>query len=371
MKTQCVFAVLLCLLAAMGAVAQQPGPIKNVIVYDDPERYAGWPANGGIWVWGNEIVVGFYIGYYKEGPGSYPIDRDKPQVMRQARSLDGGETWTLEKPSFLDAEEKQKEAVPCPGNIDFKQPNFVMRFQMQDSNEGESFFYWSIDRCRTWQGPYQLPKFDRKGIMARTDYIIEGKHAMTAFLSATKDAGGEGWPFCVRTKDGGKTWKFLSWMGEQPGPGGYAIMPSSVRLSRSELFSYIRCRSGEKPNAHWWNEPYRSKDNGKTWTLEKENSIESGKGGNPPHMIKLKDGRLALTGGYRSEPFRIFARLSKDGGKTWYKDITLRDDAAAWDMGYTRTVQRADGKLVTVYYFNDKSRKERYIAATIWDAGKK
>jgi hypothetical protein len=45
----------------------------------------------------------------------------------------------------------------------------------------------------------------------------------------------------------------------------------------------------------------------------------------------------------------------------------LRDDGGNWDLGYPRTVQRSDGKLVTVYYFNDARRKERHIAATIWD----
>ena len=42
-----------------------------------------------------------------------------------------------------------------------------------------------------------------------------------------------------------------------------------------------------------------------------------------------------------------------------------------WDLGYPRTVQRPDGKIVTVYYFNDHKDTERYIAATIWDPGVK
>jgi hypothetical protein len=33
-------------------------------------------------------------------------------------------------------------------------------------------------------------------------------------------------------------------------------------------------------------------------------------------------------------------------------------------------VQRADGKVVTVYYWNDNPQETRYIAATIWDPGK-
>ena len=47
----------------------------------------------------------------------------------------------------------------------------------------------------------------------------------------------------------------------------------------------------------------------------------------------------------------------------------LRDDAGSGDLGYPRTVQRSDGKIVTVYYFNDDKYAERYIAASIWDPG--
>jgi hypothetical protein len=83
----------------------------------------------------------------------------------------------------------------------------------------------------------------------------------------------------------------------------------------------------------------------------------------------LKDGRLALTYGYRSAPYGIRARLSADAGRSWGGEIMLRQDGGAWDLGYTRTVQRPDGMLVTVYYFNDKPDQERYIAATIWNPG--
>ena len=86
-------------------------------------------------------------------------------------------------------------------------------------------------------------------------------------------------------------------------------------------------------------------------------------------MIKLRDGRLAITYGYRAEPDGIRARLSSDQGQTWSEEIILRKDAAAWDLGYPRTVQRPDGKLVTIYYYNDAVDKERYIGGTIWDPG--
>lgn len=370
MRQPASFLLVVCLVGAGGrASAESPGPVKNVTVYSAPGRYAGWPANNGIWSWGDEIVVAFHLGYHKEQGGGHPIDRDAPQARRQARSRDGGETWVLEVPSYLDRDEKEKDAVPSPGGIDFTQSDFALMMRMEDSNGGFSRFYWSNDRCRSWKGPFQLPTFDRPGVMARTDVLVDGRHELTAFLTSAKDAGREGWPFAARTTDGGKSWNFLSWIGEQPSEGGYAIMPSTVRLSPTELFTYIRCRTMVDGKKTFRIEPYRSHDNGKSWQIESANIIDNG--GNPPHMIRLKDGRLALTFGWRKMPYGIRARLSSDGGKSWTDDIVLRDDGGSWDLGYPRTVQRPDGKVVTAYYFNDSHQKERYIAATIWNPGEK
>ncbi len=83
----------------------------------------------------------------------------------------------------------------------------------------------------------------------------------------------------------------------------------------------------------------------------------------------MKDGRLVLIHGYRSEPYGIRARISTDDGASWGEEIVLRDDGGGRDLGYVRTVLRPDGKLVFVYYYNDGPEKERYIAATIWDPG--
>lgn len=350
-------------------VSNEPAEKTNVIVYREDGRFGGWPANNGIWSWGQEIVVGFTLGYHLDKESGHTIDGNRPQVPRLARSLDGGKTWKIEVPSFLDENDKEKPLTECPGGIDFTQPNFAMMIRMQKGGSGYSYFYWSNDRCKTWQGPYQLPKYDRKSMISRTDYIVNGPHDMAAFLTAPKADGIEGWPMCVHTTDGGKTWKQLSWIGKEPEKGGYAIMPTTVRVSPNELFTYIRCRGAENGQRKWWIEPYRSLDNGLSWTLEKENTIDNA--GNPAHMVKLQDGRLALTYGYRRVPYGIRARLSDDKGKTWGPEIVLRDDGGNWDLGYPRTIQRDDGKMVTIYYFNDARSKYRYIAATIWDTGLK
>jgi hypothetical protein len=62
----------------------------------------------------------------------------------------------------------------------------------------------------------------------------------------------------------------------------------------------------------------------------------------------------------------VRARLSSDNGQTWDSEVTLRNDVLNWDFGYPRTVQRPDGKVVTVYYYSTSANPQQHIAATIW-----
>ncbi len=361
--------VLLLLLAlfSVSSWAQKPVVEQNVTVFKEKNRFAGWPANYGIWSWGNEIVTGFTLGYHDDDPKqtSHPIK--DPSTTRQVRSIDGGKTWKVEKPSFLDENEKEKEATACPDNINFTHPDFAFKFRHFSKSEG---FYYSTDRCKTWNGPFTIPLFGRKGLLTRTDYIINGKHDMFVFITSEKDNGKEGWPFCARTTDGGKTWQHVGWIGEQPPVDsyGYAIMPSTVRLGNGALLSAIRRGGIFDGNKRWWLEGFLSPDDGKSWYMLKELYINNS--GNPASMITLQDGRIVITYGWRHAPYGIRARISEDQGQTWGTEIILRKDGDSWDIGYPRTIQRADGKIVTVYYYKDASSKERYISATIWDPGK-
>jgi predicted amidohydrolase len=347
---------------------------EHVVVYRESGRFGGWPANHGIWSWGDEILVGFSAGSYKDLGTRHHIDREKPEYHWLARSRNGGRSWTIEDPSgggvlvpmgkalhgIAPPDSKAKPWQECPGGIDFTHPDFALTVRMTDANAGPARFCFSYDRGRTWQGPYRLPNFDQPGIAARTDYIVNGKHDCSLFLTAAKRNGREGRPLCVRTVDGGKSWKLVGWIG--PEPQGYAIMPSTVRLGEHELLSAIRCRNGK----NGWIELYRSLDDGAQWKHESTPVPDTG-GGNPASMIRLKDGRVCLTYGVRAAPFGIRARLSNDAGKSWGNEIMLRDDGGGHDVGYPRSIQRPDGKVVTVYYFHDTPRSERYIAATIWD----
>ena len=138
-------------------------------------------------------------------------------------------------------------------------------------------------------------------------------------------------------------------------------MPSTLRLGPAELLTAIRRRSGPRR----WIETYRSEDNALSWRIDTVPAPDLGEG-NPPSMISLADGRVCLTYGYRAAPFGVRARISADGGRTWQDEIVLRNHGGGRDVGYPRSVQRSDGKVVTVYYNHDTPLGDRYIAATIW-----
>ena len=71
--------------------------LEHVEVWRQPGHYGGWPANHGIWIWRNEILVGFSDGRLKPGdPDRHPIDRDQPERHLLARSGNGGRHWAIE-----------------------------------------------------------------------------------------------------------------------------------------------------------------------------------------------------------------------------------------------------------------------------------
>ena len=77
------------------------------------------------------------------------------------------------------------------------------------------------------------------------------------------------------------------------------------------------------------------------------------------------DGRLVITYGSRKDPYGIYAVISENEGNHWSKPICLRKSSGNHDIGYTRSVLRDDGKLITAYYINDDPNGERFIESTI------
>ncbi|MSU48066.1 MAG: hypothetical protein EXS37_03085 [Opitutus sp.] len=331
---------------------------EHITVFNEPGLYGGWPANHGIWQWGDEIVVGFTVATYQHQVNAHAVDRSVPFQEKQARSLDGGRTWTLE--SDLPFREPAKAPKPqrLTEPLDFTAPNFAFLFRFGSIHVGPSWFYTSTDRCKTWRGPYAFSVDGIDRIATRTDLVVLGPRDCLMFGSAAKADGKEGRPFCARTTDGGLTWKLVLRIG--PEPAGFAIMPSSLRLKNGVILTTVRRTDPGDSFIEAW----RSPDQGAHWDSTGKAAVNLG--GGPPSLVQLPDGRVALTYGFRAKPHGARARISADGGYTWGSEIVLRDDGFTGDLGYARSVVRPDGKVLTVYYFNGPRDEDRPIEATLW-----
>jgi hypothetical protein len=371
-----------CLLPATETKAIQA---THVTVRHEKGRCYGWPANGGIWSWGNEIVVQYRGGEFQDKPvGSHDINYNKPILIEQSRSFDGGLTWTqhttvpiqITEPEFAGSDGAKfpqfgpplKDVPALTSPINFADPNTMLHFSWG------GYLYYSTDRGAKWQGPFQLPLFDLVSWQLRTDYLVEDKNTVLAFWSGSKVAlkrnENGGMVYMVKTTDGGLTWTKVAQVSRNPEPSetrhDVALMPATVRVSPTKLACCIRNLTAQPKKG--WIECRVSKDNGQTWELV-STPVGDEAGTTPPALSRLADGRLVLSYGYRKPingPTSIRARISDDDGATWGEELILRTGGGDEDIGYTRQVVRPDGKIVTVYYWNDNEKTERDIAATIW-----
>ncbi len=363
---------------------QQPNPgpaadssaARHLRVFSAEGRFGGWPANGGMWIWGNEILVCYTQADHKDVRG-HTYDRPTARNML-ARSLDGGETWTIEDAyaQGITAEahdhrvgERAKTPEKLTAAIDFTHPDFAFLLQRENNHNGPSHFYYTYDRGKSWSGAFPFPDLDTHGFAARTDYLVGGRHEMLVFLTAAKSDGREGRIAVTRTEDGGVTWQRIAWIGPEPAAErDFAIMPSSVRLSPQRLLTVIRHRQSGATRLT----SYRSDDNAETW--QPLSDPVSDNVNSPPALLQLPDGRLVLAYVFRrgsGQGSSVCVRISRDEGQSWSDEIVLRgDEGANTDVGYPRIVRRPDGHLVIVYYWNHALKPDlpryRYIAATIW-----
>lgn len=342
------------------------------ILYHDPDYFCGWPAIHGIWNWGDEILVGFERAPYEDAANRHSFRIGCYAETIFARSLDGGETWQFEGqarwPIANPARPGDLMNTPIPHEepIDFRHPDLVLKFF------GGKFIY-SYDRGRTWKGVFAVPDWGLP-LTSRTDYVITEEGGCLCMFSANDPkvlARGQYRTFCAYAPPGSTTWEQRGRVAAEA-PAVSALMPSTLRALDGRLLTAIRRRDdvaeGEHLKTTCWLDLYASEDEGSSWRYVSRIVDLNKHNGNPASMIRLQDGRLYVTYGNRENPYGICARFSSDDGNTWSEEIVLRQDGRSWDLGYPRTMQRTDGKLVTIYYYITDETPVQHIGVTLWSA---
>lgn len=230
------------------------------------------------------------------------------------------------------------------------------------------WFRRSPDLGRTWEEPVRAPGTAPHGPIELSDgrLFFVGNNGHDRDHKTTSIAAAESW-------DKGRTWRdiahismFPDYHGDEPDGFAFLAEPHVVEVSPGRLLAMARYeeqpyREGRTACVLW---QFTSEDGGHTWTEPRPTEIL----GKPPHLLKLRDGRILVTYGYRHAPYGERACFSTDGGATWdyAHEVILRDDAINGDLGYPATAECDDGTLLTVYYQIDRPGEKTSLMMTRW-----
>lgn len=206
----------------------------------------------------------------------------------------------------------------------------------QRNSELGTWMIRSTDGGVTWSARYPVPVNSPHGpIVLRDGRLL---YPGIELWKSTRRVG-----FSQSTDDG-VTWSEITDLPVRSGDtsANYHEL-HAVEAADGTILCHIRNHNGENKGETLQSE---STDGGKTWSTPHAIGVW----GLPSHLLRLKDGRLLMSYGYRRAPFGNQVRLSEDHGKTWSDPITLTGDGVGGDLGYPSTVEGDDGTLVTVWY---------------------
>jgi len=262
-----------------------------------------------------------------------------------SRSADGGLTWSAPQTVFDRPNADDgiiATGVMGDGTI------YAAAVSYTWTSERYSFDGWhadpwlivSKDHGRTWTPPQRVPvkPLDWAYPFGHILELADGSMLLTGYGGALPmSRERENVVFAVRSKDRGATWSAPVIMAR-----GYNEV-STVATKDGVLLAVIRSAAGAHLAAT------ESRDRGATWSAPRRITENNEC---PGDLLRLQSGELLLSFGQRNKPFGVQAMVSKDEGKTWNRSerTMLAWDGDHADVGYPVTVQRADGKLVTIYY---------------------
>jgi hypothetical protein len=210
----------------------------------------------------------------------------------------------------------------------------------------------STDGGMTWSAPYRVPLNSPHGPIALGGgrLLYAGKQ----LWEAGRKVG------VAVSDDDGVQWRWLADIPARPGdsPEHYHEL-HAVEAAGGRIVAHIRNHNEANKGETLQSE---SEDGGKTWSVPRSIGVW----GLPSHLLRLRDGRLLMTYGYRRAPFGNQARISEDRGATWSAPMTLSDDGAGVDLGYPSTVELPEGQLLTAWYELVKTSPRAVLRVARW-----
>jgi sialidase-1 len=339
------------------------------VISHQPEYYFGWPTLA-------RRAHGELLAVWSGGRERHVCPFGRVEMMR---SRDGGRTWSWPQ-VLMDTPIDDRDAgvlVTPKGSIlvtTFTSIAYEKSLENTSDWPAERLERWqalqrgtteaerksllgtwmlrSTDGGLTWSAPYRVPVNSPHGPIALSDgrLFYAGKQMW---------ADGKDCAVCESTDDG-LSWRWLAPLPVRAGDmvDAYHELHAAETADKRIL---VQIRNHNKVNERETLQ-CESSDGGKTWSEPRAIGVW----GLPSHLLRLGDGRLLMTYGYRREPFGNLARLSEDHGRTWSQPLTISGDGASGDLGYPSTVELAAGQFATLWYERLKSSPKAVLRLARW-----
>ena len=363
----------ICTGAAAAVVKAQTAPRGRVeaiaIISRQPEHYHGWPTVAA-------RRDGELLLVYSGGREAHVCPFGRVELMR---SRDGGRRWSWPE-VVLDSpiDDRDSGILETPSgallvttftSLAYEAvlekasgwtPEKLARWQAVDlrttpeQRRGllDTWMLRSTDGGMTWSAPYRVPVNSPHGPTTLADGRL---------LYAGKQLWRPGNKVGVcESPDDGKSWRWLSDIPVRPDDSATQYHElHAIQAADGRIIVHIR---NHNPRNEGETLQTESADGGGTWSTPRSIGVW----GLPSHLLRLRDGRLLMTYGYRRAPFGNQARISVDHGATWSEPIIISDDGAGGDLGYPSTVELAGGQFVTVWYESLRGSQHAVLRQARW-----
>lgn len=348
---------------------------EHGIVHRDERAFCGWPFVCGFWTCGD----GDYLVAFQKKPADYTdaADINHDEVARVGpkivtlRSADRGRSWDAagmqvlfdlgadQEAVFAGSPEDYSGAPP----LDFADPDVLIASGSTPDYFRPMSRAWiraSTDGGRSWRPPILAPMVGLPSLSGHASALVRPDGVSLLFLTAVFEEGWQRRPAVYASVAGGAFWTFVAFITPKRDDGAADsdrsrplrfgahryFYPRGLMLPGGRMLCSLRCQ--RDPTSLLWTEIFASDDGGRTWGfLSRVNDW-----GAPGDLVRMADGRIACVYGYRLPPYGVRARISADEGRTWGRELILRDDGGSWDLGYPRVVEESPGRLYAVYYMN-------------------